>query len=266
MAPTRRTPQQQRGPDRMQGHWLLASLGKRVLRPGGAALSQWLVARAEPAGQDVVELAPGLGRTATAILATAPRSYVGVDSDPVAVARAGEVVGSAGVVVEGDASATGLEAASADVVLGEAMLTMQGDKGKEAIVAEAARLLRPGGRYAIHELALTPDDVDEAVTTEVRTSLATAIKVNARPLTQAEWSQLLERHGFEIRAARTAPMALLEPRRVVADEGALGTLRILGNLLRRPDARRRVLRMRATFRAHQDSLAGVAIVARRVPS
>ena len=41
-------------------------------------------------------------------------------------------------------------------MIGEAMLSMQADTTKEAIVAEAVRLLRPGGRYAIHELALTP--------------------------------------------------------------------------------------------------------------
>ena len=40
----------------------------------------------------------------------------------------------------GEAADTGLDDASADVVVGEAMLTMQGDKGKAAIVAEAARV------------------------------------------------------------------------------------------------------------------------------
>lgn len=51
-----------------------------------------------------------------------------------------------------------------------------------------------------------------------------------------------------------------DDKRVIADEGVFGTLRILGNLLRRPDARRRVLGMRQTFRRHRQSLAAVAIV------
>jgi ubiquinone/menaquinone biosynthesis C-methylase UbiE len=42
-----------------------------------------------------------------------------------------------------------------------AMLTMQGDPAKHAIVAEASRVLRPGGRYAIHELALTPETISD---------------------------------------------------------------------------------------------------------
>ena len=52
----------------VSGHSLLARLGKRVLRPGGAALTATLLGRAEIEGADVVELAPGLGRTARDIL------------------------------------------------------------------------------------------------------------------------------------------------------------------------------------------------------
>ena len=55
-------------------------------------------------------------------------------------------------------------------------------------------------------------------------------------------------------------MALLQPRRVIADEGVLGALRFAKNLVQR-DARRRVLAMRATFRKHRERLTAVAIVA-----
>ena len=41
------------------------------------------------------------------------------------------------------------------------MLTMQSDKVKGQIVNEANRVLRPGGRYAIHELALHPDTLTD---------------------------------------------------------------------------------------------------------
>ena len=43
----------------VQGHWLLARLGKRVLRPGGAELTHKLLALADVPAGDVVELAPG---------------------------------------------------------------------------------------------------------------------------------------------------------------------------------------------------------------
>ena len=128
------------------GHWVLARAGKRVLRPGGAALSAAMLGHARLAGADVVELAPGLGRTAAEIIKDHPASYTAIDRDLDAARRVAAVVGNLGTVRQGEAADTGLDEASADVVVGEAMLTMQGDKGKAAIVAEAARVLRPGGR------------------------------------------------------------------------------------------------------------------------
>jgi len=243
----------------VSGHWLLARLGKRVLRPGGAALTATLLGRAEIEGADVVELAPGLGRTARDILDRRPRSYVGVDTDPDAAAAVGRIVAGPGRTVVADAVATGLPDACADVVIGEAMLTMQGDRGKEAVVAEAARLLRPGGRYVVHELALTADTVD----TETRKDLARAIRVNARPLPVDGWKALLAANGLVVDHVDTGPMALLEPRRIIADEGLVGALRFARNLLTNHDTRRRVLAMRRTFRAHRAHLVAVAITAHR---
>ena len=79
-------PQTGRADADVAGHWLLARLGKRVLRPGGLEMTHSLLAHAAVAGADVVELAPGLGRTARDILDRGPRSYVGVDADPQAAA------------------------------------------------------------------------------------------------------------------------------------------------------------------------------------
>src|SRR5690242_276636 len=75
-------PSADRTDDAVAGHWLLARLGKRVLRPGGVELTRTLLAHAALSDADVVELAPGLGRTATEILARRPRSYVGAEADP----------------------------------------------------------------------------------------------------------------------------------------------------------------------------------------
>ena len=260
-------PSAQRADDAVQGHWLLARLGKRVLRPGGIELTRTLLSRAEVADADVLELAPGLGRTATEILARHPRSYLGVEQDPDAAWSVRDILREHGAghgdVRIADAADTGLPDAATDVVIGEAMLSMQGDAAKHAIVAEASRALRPGGRYAIHELALTPDTVSDEVKTDVRQSLARAIKVNARPLTVAEWTQLLVDHALVVDHVATAPMALLQPRRLIADESLLGALRFAKNLLTHRDARRRVLTMRSTFRNHCERLTAVAIVAHK---
>ncbi|HZE14533.1 MAG TPA: SAM-dependent methyltransferase, partial [Mycobacterium sp.] len=150
---------------------------------------------------------------------------------------------------------------SIDVVIGEQMLNAQGDTAKRAIVAEASRVLRPNGRYAIHELAFTPDTVSDEVKTQVGQSLARATKHNYLPLTVAEWSQLLADHGLIVDHVATAPSAMLEPRRLIADEGVLGALRFVKNVLTQRDAYRRVRQMRSAF--GNERLVAVAIVAHK---
>lgn len=219
-------PISQRPASTAPGHWVLARVGKKVLRPGGLELTLQMLSDAKLTGSRVVEYAPGLGRTASEILAARPASYTGVDKDPVAAKHVRELVGTRGTVINADAADTGLESGSADVVVGEAMLTMQGEKSKKAIISEAVRLLAPGGRYAIHELAVQPDSIDEELHTQIRKDLARAIHVNARPLTCAQWSQLLEECGLTVDSVHTAPMALLDFSRNIRDEGFLQTLRI----------------------------------------
>src|SRR5262245_47841761 len=72
---------------KIPGHWLLARLGKRVLRPGGLELTRRLLAElAISPSDDVVEFAPGLGVTARLVLAHKPESYIAVERDPNAAA------------------------------------------------------------------------------------------------------------------------------------------------------------------------------------
>ena len=247
----------------LPGHWLFARLGKRVLRPGGLGLTQRMLADAALPGVDVVELAPGMGRTAREILQREPRTYTGVEGDENAAEVVRGVVGDKGTVVCGEASATGLADASADVVVGEAMLTMQSDTHKSEIAREAFRVLRPGGRYAIHELALQPDGVADEIKDEVRAALARSIKVNARPLTAEEWTKMLTEAGFRVDTVSYAPMSLLEPHRLIADEGVLGALRFIANVLRDGDARARVLNMRSTFRKYRQNMTAIEVIAEK---
>lgn len=260
-------PQSDRDPAHLQGHWLLARIGKHVLRPGGKKLTERMLANADIAGKDVVEFAPGLGLTTRAILERDPKSYRGVDRDPQVVDIISKLTSEKATIpascVQRDAADTGLESNSADVVIGEAMLTMQTERGKQAIIGEAFLLLRAGGTYSIHELGLQPDNLDESVKDEVRKALARSIKVNARPLTEQEWRELLEAEGFEVLWRGKEPMALLDMKRNIADEGIGGVLRILRNVLGNKDIRARVLNMKHTFDKYSNELTGIAFVVRK---
>jgi len=252
----------------LQGHWLLAKLGKKVLRPGGKKLTNWMIDNANPTNKRVVEFAPGLGITAAEILDRNPKTYTGVDQDPDAatattLSTKQARLGIPTEVINGVASDTGLPTGAADLVVGEAMLTMQGEKGKTAIVSEANRILTTGGRYAIHELLLTPNNVDQAVADNLRKALATTIKVNARPLTATEWSELLESNGFKVLSIKVAPMGLLQPKQMVEDEGPR-VLKIMFNLARNSQARKRVLAMRKVFSENAQNLGAISIIAEKV--
>lgn len=72
----------------MPGHWLLARMGKRVLRPGGIELTRKLLDDLQiQSSDDVVEFAPGLGVTARMTLAHGPHTYTAVERDCKAAAE-----------------------------------------------------------------------------------------------------------------------------------------------------------------------------------
>jgi len=249
-------------------HWVLASVGKEVLRPGGKELTLDLIETLDVSPEDdVVELAPGVGFTAERVLERSPKSYTAVELDREAAADLDAKLGGPNrEIVVGNAGNTDLEDAVADVVYGEAMLSMQPDDAKAEIVGEASRLLRPGGLYGIHELGLTPTTIEEAKKDRIHEDLAEVLKVNARPLTASEWIEILESAGFKVVWSTEAPMALLQPRRIIADEGLLGALRIGYNVLTTPPARRRIRSMRSVFKRYEDDLNAITVVARKVDS
>ena len=246
----------------MPGHWVLAQLGKRVLRPGGMELTRrMLAALTIVSADDVVEFAPGLGMTAQLALKRRPASYTAVEKDPAAAGIVSSYLkDSTQKCVRGSADQTGLPSEVATVVYGEAMLTMQPPEMKRRIVREARRLLKRGGRYAIHEMCLVGDDLDEGSKKEINQALSRAIHVGVRPLSVSEWRGLMEAEGFEVEVEARAPMHLLEPKRLLSDEGVKGTLRFVWNIVRDRESRERVLMMRKVFRRYQSNLAAVMMI------
>lgn len=248
-----------------QGHWILAKMGKKVLRPGGRKLTETLIGHLNISqDDDVVEFAPGLGVTAELTLKHNPKSYTGIElsKDASRVLRQ-KIAGENRHIIIANASDSTLTNDSYSKVYGEAMLTMQADTRKRKIIQEAHRILKTGGLYGIHELGLQPNELAEEKKQEIQKALAKVIKVNARPLTTQEWTQLLESQGFEVIQTDTSPMHLLEKKRMLADEGLFRTAKIVFNMLTHPKERKHILAMRKVFRQYQQHLNAVSLVARK---
>jgi SAM-dependent methyltransferase len=252
-------------PATMPAHWLLAHLGKTVMRPGGGQVSDLMLAGLDIGpDDDVVDLAPGLGTTVARVSARRPASFRGVERGEVEAERARrQLSGLPYTCVVAHPAETGLPTGSASVVYGEACLSLETNSSKRAILAEAARLLRPGGRLGLHELLLSPDDLADEEKRRLGIDISRAVRVGARPLTRTEWTELLKESGFRVVDVRPAPMLLLSPATVVRDEGVGGTARLVARILRSRVATRRVVDLWRTMHRDRHHLGSVAILASR---
>ncbi|MFV0248677.1 MAG: class I SAM-dependent methyltransferase [Tenacibaculum sp.] len=252
--------------DTKQGHWILAKVGKKVLRPGGKELTLKMINALQISTSDnIVEFAPGLGFTANIALQKNPKSYTGVEINKQAASILRKnITGKNRHIIIGNASQSTLETDKFEKVYGEAMLTMQADHRKSEIIKEANRILKKGGLYGIHELALKPNSILSEAKNTIQQQLAKVIRVNARPLTMDEWKKLLEKEGFKVMDIKTNPMHLLEPKRIIDDEGFFRTLKIIFNILTKPQARKRIFAMRKVFRKYKSNLMAIAIIAKKI--
>lgn len=260
-----RMPGERQRIERMQGHWLLARAGKRVLRPGGLNLTRRMLDALAISEQDrVVEFAPGMGSTARLVLQRKPLRYHAIERDPAAADRLeSQLPLNAVHIVRAQADASGLPGGCATIVYGEAMLSMQTAGQKARIVSEARRLLAVGGRYGIHELCLRPEGIPDRMRQEIAAAMSREIHVGVQPLRCTEWAALLEAHGLKLIWNGEADMDLLEPLRMIEDEGFGAFIRIAFNIARDPAVRRRVLAMRRIFRKYAEYLGAISMVAVR---
>jgi arsenite methyltransferase len=83
-----------------------------------------------------------------------------------------------------------LEDASVDVIISNCVINLSGDK--PTVLREAARVLRPGGRFAVSDVIAEPD-MDE----QTRTDMAAWTGCIAGALTEDEFRKALTHAGFE---------------------------------------------------------------------
>jgi len=148
------------------------------------------------AGETVLDLGSGGGID---VLLSAKRvgptgKAYGVDMTDEMLALARENQRKAGVQnvewLRGEIAAIPLPAESVDVVISNCVINLSGDKPR--VLAEAARVLRPGGRFAVSDV-IADEDMDEAT----RADIAQWTSCIAGALTRREFEQTLLDAGLE---------------------------------------------------------------------
>lgn len=245
------------------GHEVLAAAGKRMLRPGGKLATKQLFEWADfQPGETVLELAASFGYSSIALVERFGVKVVGVEKNPESVTRARANVAAAGLsdrveIVEGDIFHLDRISQQLDSVLAEAILTMQSPSGKAKIVSGICDRLKPGGKFLSHELLAKNRE------SEIRKALSEVIRVNSTPLSESGWIAVYQNADLQVEKCQTGAMGLLNLRRMLQDEGFVGTVRILWNILSRSQIRDRILAMRRVFQHYQQDLGYIVISAKK---
>lgn len=245
------------------GHEILATAGKKYLRPGGRQATETLLswANLQP-GDTVLELASSFGDSAIALAKRHNVRVIGIEKNPDSVARAKANIAAAGLsdrveVREGNIFHLDELPEQFDCILAEAILTMQSPAGKAKILTAICDRLKPGGQFLCHELLARQRE------TEIHQALAQAIRVNSTPLSKSNWIAACEAAGLDVQQKQTGEMGLLNLRRSLEDEGLLNTMRIILNVLTNPPLRQRVLFMRQVLQSYQPDLGYILLRATR---
>jgi hypothetical protein len=240
-------------------------MGLGALRFGGKAMSDRLLSGAGVGtGQRVVDLTPGAGALGRAAVARELHQWTGVCLDRAQARRvASAVTGHGCGTVLGAPDRTGLEAGSATVMLAEGLLTGLSRPSKLAVLEEAARVLRPGGRIGVHELCVLEGPWGGVPAHDIVAELSAHANGALRPLTEAGWRELVEEAGLTMAGTALGAVALPGIGALLAQEGPRGTVRAMGALLRPGSDLMRVKRSVESATRHQDRLAAIVVIAER---
>ena len=235
-------------------------LARRVVaglsQPGGPAMARRaLEGLGLESGDRVVELAPGLGATTALVLDRDPREWTGVEPDPIGAEHLERAVAGPGRdVARAAVDATGLVPGSASVVLADALLTTVPDDEAGAILAEARRILRPGGRVALHELA----PADGALDPEAADDLDAG---GLRPRSVEAWRALAEGAGFVVIGSVAGRLALPAPRDLMRGAGPRTALKLTREITRDSGLRSAAHAARGALERRALSLRSAVVVA-----
>lgn len=236
-----------------------------LVEPGGDPVARRMVAALDLApGDRVVELAAGIGTTSARLVAAGIGGLTAVEPDPLATERLRDrVAGPGRTARERPVTETGLPDGSAAAVVVGSGLSVLDRGGKLAVLREAGRLLRTGGRLGLHELVLVPPHEGEDAERAVAEAVAADGGPLLRPLTAEGWRALAEEAGLVAIGASLGPLRPRPTRELMREAGVRTALALVRELALDQDLRREGERLRGALELNARHLRAVALLAER---
>jgi SAM-dependent methyltransferase len=210
----------------------MATIGKRVIHPGGRASTQALLARARiTAASGVLDVGCGVATTAIAIARRSGAQVTALDIAPLMLERAEANIHATKMtgrvtVRQGDICALPFDDSSFDVVIAEAV-TMFADRRRAA--AELARVCVPGGQVLATEFCWRTPPTQQA-----RQVFLGQVCPGMAFDTVDDWVQIYSSAGLVNVETQTGPFEMMTPRGFLADEGPAHSLAIMTRVAARP--------------------------------
>jgi SAM-dependent methyltransferase len=210
----------------------MATVGKRVIHPGGRSSTEALLRRAEIAPSTrVLDVGCGVGTTAVEIARRFGARVTAVDIAAMMLDRAASNVRAAGVadlvtVEPGDILDLGFPDGRFDVVVAEAV-TMFVDRRRAA--GELARVTAPGGKVLATEFFWR-----EPPTQKAREIFQGQVCPGMEFDTLEDWMDLYRSAGLADLDTECGPFEMMTPKGFLADEGPARSAAIMARVAARP--------------------------------
>ena len=194
----------------------LRALGKEEIKPGGGYATKTAVTRLElRSNEHLLLIGPGAANTAIYVAMTSRVEAVALVADESQRALCDDVQLSRHLSQPlGSPENMPLDNARFDAALIESTLADLEPARQAAVLREVARVLKPGGRVALHELAWR-----QAPTPEISSRLREIWGAPVYPHVVRGWWDLLESAGFSSVNAELAVISYFTRKGMETDEG-----------------------------------------------
>lgn len=240
----------------------LARLGKRVKSPGGLKFSQQVIDLLSLTHQDhVVEHSPGMGSTSLIAMGEKPRAYWALEQSTLIREywkRCKDL--NSDKLIDAAPWQTGFEDQCVTKVYGENFMLHLTEQQRNATLNEAHRILKYGGLFGIHELALKRDDYEPALKNKIEKELALKFRISSKLYGPDQWSDKFYQHDFKVTNLLRHPIVSYKWKGVLRDEGLARSMKIMLRLNSDKQVKSRVKGLREVLNKYRDQLCALCII------